>query len=628
MIKALLASLIATLLVACKPTAETGSAQPEHRVGETPIPQGSAGPCDAGPGKTCGTYPSGVHLTTPPRGHVTTLVGNGDGGYGFSDATPGGGIITAANGGNGAAMTCSSAQVPIWQSSTYAACETLSGDCTTSASGVVTCTQLQGGEVTCGSSTGTLTAVAGATAPGLTQAAQTTDTAPPNEVIAAGGAYASAVTHLTGGKLVLGDGAGATSGGINGGVDILLNGQTYASNILTNPFRLVAGSESSGTAFFACSPVTSNSSDTVACWFGNHANSGGTLSNANLYHAINTLQISEPTNIQLEWSGYNRFEVDTNGSYTNSGTNLGVNGTPSSVGGGSGVEVLLNATTAPTTSVSGETIVYSSGGSLFVYPSGVTSPTFNVSSTATSLAGYEAIAGTVPGSTIPGNCYLGEGTGGALVVEDTAKHQTTIGNGLTCDSTQTTCGITQTGGSTASVTGPTLTIQGAVETGTTSNGGQVVINSGTGTSGNGAITINAGTGGTGSAVILTGSLGIEITGPVVGNTGSPFVFGSSAIAMGTGGTTTVSAAQSLTPNIVLTSGTLTSGAILDFTTQFTTTARTGNFFVDATGMNSGAALGTFGLSFKNGTVTQSLTSLPAGGMIIIYISGANHIAIN
>jgi hypothetical protein len=78
---------IALCLLGCSTTAP-----PEpHRYGEVPVPQGSAGPCDAGPGVVCGMYPHTLTLTTSPLHRITVLEGNGDGGYQFADASFGGG---------------------------------------------------------------------------------------------------------------------------------------------------------------------------------------------------------------------------------------------------------------------------------------------------------------------------------------------------------------------------------------------------------------------------------------------------------------------------------------------------------------------------------------------------------
>jgi hypothetical protein len=77
--------------------------------------------------------------------------------------------ISIANGGTGAAMSCSSANLVQATSGTALTCHAMSGDCTISSSGVVTCTQAQGGEVLFGATTGTITAASGATAAGLSQ---------------------------------------------------------------------------------------------------------------------------------------------------------------------------------------------------------------------------------------------------------------------------------------------------------------------------------------------------------------------------------------------------------------------------------------------------------------------------
>ena len=73
------------------------------------------------------------------------------------------------------------------------------------------------------------------------------------------------------------------------------------------------------------------------------------------------------------------------------------------------------------------------------------------------------------------------------------------------------------------------------------------------------------------------------------------------VACGTGGTQTVSAAQAIIPFFLLTTGTLASNAVVDFSTN----APTGTFFIDLSGVG---ALGAFTLGFKNGTKTLTLTA--------------------
>jgi len=114
-----------------------------------------------------------------------------------------------------------------------------------------------------------------------------------------------------------------------------------------------------------------------------------------------------------------------------------------------------------------------------------------------------------------------------------------------------------------------------------------------------------------------------IAGPWGGSNGAPYAWSATptAIACGTGGTQTISAAQALTPGLTVTTGTLSSPCVLDFSTN----AATGWFVVDVTGVGT---ISVQNLQFKNGTQTQSLSAIPAGGLVSVWTHGANHIAVN
>lgn len=101
---------------------------------------------------------AGVALPTPPGSGTTALV----------DTT---GVLSW---GSAPAVISPGTSGQIYQSNAVPAAVwvTETGDCTLSATGVQTCTQLQGGEITAGASTGTLTCNGGATACGLTQNSQ------------------------------------------------------------------------------------------------------------------------------------------------------------------------------------------------------------------------------------------------------------------------------------------------------------------------------------------------------------------------------------------------------------------------------------------------------------------------
>jgi hypothetical protein len=132
---------------------------------------------------------------------------------------------------------------------------TLSGDLTTSATGVITITQVQAGELTFGSSTGTINAVIGATAPGLTQTIPSTDIIPNNMTIAAQSAELAASTHKTGANLILSSGAGATTTGIGGAI-VLLPGTGTSVNGNISLFQSAGSFGSGGGVIFAANAGT------------------------------------------------------------------------------------------------------------------------------------------------------------------------------------------------------------------------------------------------------------------------------------------------------------------------------------------------------------------------------------
>jgi hypothetical protein len=99
------------------------------------------------------------------------------------------------------------------------------------------------------------------------------------------------------------------------------------------------------------------------------------------------------------------------------------------------------------------------------------------------------------------------------------------------------------------------------------------------------------------------------------------------VACGTGGTQTISAAQSIIPFFQVTTGTLTSNAIVDFGTN----AVTGWFVIGLSGVGT---LGAFTLGFKNGTTTRTITATQLANLIatgatmaVVVTSGTNNIDI-
>jgi hypothetical protein len=255
-----------------------------------------------------------------------------------------------------------------------------------------------------------------------------------------------------------------------------------------------------------------------------------------------------------------------------------------------------------------------------------------------------ALVSTYPTMFSSGNLLVqayGGGTGGALTFEAGASGAVTFdgllttfrtGNGavqflqLGNGSFTWTSGINApvtselaaASGSVASATGATgqtMTIQaqaGQQETGTTSIGGA-----------GGILALSAGVGGAGTSA--NGKAGvIAMLGGVGGSGIAPYTWSGQAspntVACGAGGTQTISAAQAIIPAFLITYGTLTSACTIDFTTN----APAGHFEVFA----SGTSLGAFSLSFKNGTMTQSLSVLPSGGLIIVDTFGTNVIGVN
>ena len=104
-------------------------------------------------------------------------------------------------------------------------------------------------------------------------------------------------------------------------------------------------------------------------------------------------------------------------------------------------------------------------------------------------------------------------------------------------------------------------------------------------------------------------------------TGSQVSQSQQTIACSTGGTQTVAANP--TPQIIVTSGTLTSNCTLDFSVN----AALGCFDLDMSGVTLGA---TFGVVFSNGTATKTYTSagVLSGTLARICTHGANTLAVN
>lgn len=108
------------------------------------------------------------------------------------------------------------------------------GQDVTGTTAVATVTQLQAGEVTVGSSTGTLTCVAGASACGETQATPTSDVATTPMTFTAESAFAGASSHVGSGGFVFNAGSGSTTNGTIG--NAIFNFPTPTASGFVTPF--------------------------------------------------------------------------------------------------------------------------------------------------------------------------------------------------------------------------------------------------------------------------------------------------------------------------------------------------------------------------------------------------------
>jgi hypothetical protein len=122
-------------------------------------------------------------------------------------------------------------------------------------------------------------------------------------------------------------------------------------------------------------------------------------------------------------------------------------------------------------------------------------------------------------------------------------------------------------------------------------------------------TVNVGNGNTGAqGISVSQSAGVGFGLPIGGLSTTPLSFSGqtspNTVACGTGGTQTISAAQSIVPFFVVSSGTLTSTCTLDFSTN----ASTGHFIVSFAASVTPTNVGSFGITIKNGTSTVVVTS--------------------
>jgi hypothetical protein len=167
--------------------------------------------------------------------------------------------------------------------------------------------------------------------------------------------------------------------------------------------------------------------------------------------------------------------------------------------------------------------------------------------------------------------------------------------------TQTAAVSTSAGNGSAGQTTSITAQAGQAATGAGNNGGN-----------GGNLNIGSGAGGTsGSATAGISGL-VSVFGLVGGQGTTPFGWSGqtspNTVAGGVGGTQTISAAQSIIPFFLLTTGTLTSNVVVDFGTN----AVTGYFIIDVSGVGT---LGAFTVGFKNGTTTKTITATQLANLV-------------
>jgi hypothetical protein len=226
----------------------------------------------------------------------------------------------------------------------------LAGDCTISGGNVV-CTQIQGGEITAGASTGTLTCAAGATACGETQAS-TTGTSPATMKM-----KPQVSTNGNGNGSIFDVDLGVSTGSGNEGMfEITRNGVLVGAIGVYSQSLNTLGSLWLGDL----TPSATN--------FTLDNNPGGGLS-------INTASVG----MYFEYSGAPIFFMNSNGIYTEPGYNLSFNTSGSDFGGGGGEILIAPVSTAPTSAPATNDI-------LAFLPVGLAS--VSPAATSTNLAGY------------------------------------------------------------------------------------------------------------------------------------------------------------------------------------------------------------------------------------------------
>lgn len=227
-----------------------------------------------------------------------------------------------------------SAQILMTNATPATTWTTESGDCTLSATGVQTCTQLQGGEITAGASTGTLTCNGGATACGIAQTIQANGSNPNNMTLApqAPGAACTGSATCTPGSVVANVSAPGATGSPGEGLLELNRG---------------------GSTFFAAGALPGFAGAYTGMWL--NPGIAPTAANYTMNSNGSALTINaSPVYLLAGGSTYYAFAT--------TGVELGASGLD--FGGGGGVVGIAKASTAPTaaTTTAGDVVVWGGTG--------------------------------------------------------------------------------------------------------------------------------------------------------------------------------------------------------------------------------------------------------------------------
>jgi hypothetical protein len=391
----------------------------------------------------------GTNTSTAPSSSAQVLIAQSTSAYAPESLSGGasistGGVVAIAGGssatsawamskgGLGQALTCASGNLLLATSTTLAQCEAMSGDCTISATGVVTCSGLQNQEIVAGASTGTLTCAAGATACGEAQA-DTSSVTPATETFTAqkstnangnGGAQSFVLPapagtgspsnwmFKQGGSIIGAMGTPPGTSNPYAGYFGIWGGTPAASPSVTNYAFLTdptgAYSIFNSSTYVDFRIANLNQAEVSSGYF--------TLLNGARLAFNNPSYFIENSGTGMAFYSDGYFPLYMNGATASvnfvGNTELGAASafTDGSYGGGTGVTYFSAAGANPTTSISGGGLVYAdhTTGNPSIYPPGVTAPTAVFSSTATTV--------TTPFDlTSIGTLSSGSTTGGSIV---------------------------------------------------------------------------------------------------------------------------------------------------------------------------------------------------------------------